>query len=236
MKRMLQQLTNNPVKSVFAGTLISATIQSSSVTTVITTGFLSAGLLNLAQAIGIIFGANVGTTITVQLIAFDIGFLAPVFLLFGFAFREFVIFQKYKNYGNVLLGLGLLFIAINLMKEGTYFLKDSHSFNSWLSDTNTPVKGILIGFLFSALLQSSSATIAVLIVLSSQGFIGLEQGVAIILGSNLGTCVKTFVFAFRKNRVGLQTAMAYFLFNAVGVLLFFPWIFQAFCLVHPFEV
>lgn len=227
MKKILQQLTNNPIKSVCAGTVITATIQSSSITTVLTVGFVSAGLLNLSQAIGIIIGANVGTTITAQLIAFDASYLAPFLLLFGFIFSEFISSEKFKNSGYILLGLGLLFVGMGLMKEGTSFLRESESFRNWLADANTPVMGIIMGILFTAVVQSSSATTGVVIVFSSQGLIGLEQGVAIILGSNIGTCITAFLAVIGKPRVALQTAVAHSMFNIIGVLLFLPWI-------HPF--
>jgi phosphate:Na+ symporter len=222
LKSAIQNMTRNSVKAVLTGAFITSVIQSSSITTVIAVGFITAGLLNLTQVIGIIIGANIGTTITAQMIAFDLSFLAPILLLLGFIISEFIRSEKSRHLGIVLLGLGMVFIGMEMMSHATHPLRSSQQFHDWLLQANNPLTGVLAGLIFTAIVQSSSATTGIVIVLSSQGFITLEQGISIILGSNLGTCVTALLASLGKPRIALRAASAHVIFNLLGVVLFFP--------------
>jgi phosphate:Na+ symporter len=178
MQRMLARMTTNRFKAVLAGAGITAIIQSSSVTTVLVVGFISAGLMNLGQGIGIILGADIGTTITAQIIAFKITHYALVLVAVGFAMLFAFKVERIKQYGTILMGLGLIFFGMDLMSTATSPLRTYTPFINLMQGMANPLAGILLGTLFTAIVQSSSAAIGVIIVLASQGLITLETGIA----------------------------------------------------------
>lgn len=232
MKTFLQRMTKNRFTSLLAGTSITAIIQSSSVTTVLAVGFVSAGLLSFNSTLGIILGANIGTTVTAQIIAFKITKAAYFFVAFGYLLSVLISKQQIRDIGSIFLGLGLVFLGMNLMSEATGPLKSYEPFIGLMKGLDNYLVGIAIGLVFTAVVQSSSATTGVVIVMASQGLIGTGAGIAIILGANIGTCVTAVLSALGKPRDALRVAAAHVLFNVLGVVLWFAFIGQLESLVE----
>ncbi|MCP5550075.1 MAG: Na/Pi cotransporter family protein [Akkermansiaceae bacterium] len=226
MRRFLGRLTTNPVKGVLAGAATTAIIQSSSVTTVLVIGFISAGLMTLPQAIGVIMGANIGTTVTAQIVAFKVTKYALALVAGGFAWRLVARERKAAFYGDMILGLGLLFFGMELMSDATRPLRTHEPFIEWMRRMDNPVLGIAVAAAFTAIIQSSSATTVMVIVLAGQGLISLPGGIALILGANLGTCVTAVLGSIGKPREALQASAAHILFNLAGVLVWVGFIPQ----------
>jgi phosphate:Na+ symporter len=224
MRDLLARVTTNRFKGVLAGGFTTAVIQSSSVTTVLVVGFVSAGLMSLQQSIGVIMGAGIGTTVTAQIIAFKVTQYALVAVVIGFVMQFFFDSERVKRYGTMLLGLGLLFYGMNLMGDATLPLRSYQPFVDLLARMDNPYIAVLISAGFTAVIQSSSATTAVIIVLASQGFISLEQGIPLVFGANIGTCVTALLATIRKQRPALRAALVHVLFNVFGVLIWFGFI------------
>jgi phosphate:Na+ symporter len=218
LQAVLGTLTANRFRGVLAGAGITALLNSSTITTVLLVGFVSAGLMTLEQSVPMIMGANIGSTLTAQIIAFNISAITPFllacgFLLHGFAKRELV-----RELGGVLLGLGLLFLGIELMGDATRPLRNYEPFIVLMQDMRSPWLGILIGAVFTAIVQSSAATLAIVIALGSQGLIPLESGIALILGANVGTCGTAMLASIGKSAEAAQVGIVHLLFNVLGVL------------------
>ena len=224
MRDVLARVTTNRFKGVLAGGFTTAVIQSSSVTTVLVVGFVSAGLMSLQQSIGIIMGAEIGTTVTAQIIAFKVTQYALVAVVIGFVMQFFFDNERVKRYGTMLLGLGLVFYGMNLMGDATHPLRSYQPFIDMLAQMDNPYLAVLISAGFTAVIQSSSATTAVIIVLASQGLISLEQGIPLVFGANIGTCVTALVATIRKQRPALRAALIHVMFNVLGVLIWFGFI------------
>ena len=226
MKKVLAKLTTNRFTGALAGAFVTAIIQSSSVTTVLVVGFISAGLMSLTQSIGVIMGANIGTTITAQLVAFKVTHYALVLVAAGF----FMLFgsknEKLRHYGHMIMGLGLIFFGMHLMSDGTKPLRTYQPFMEMMQQMDNPLTGILLAAAFTALVQSSSATTGLVITLASQGFISLEAGIALIFGSNIGTCITAILASLGKPREAVRAAVVHVLFNVAGVALWFAFIPQ----------
>lgn len=222
MKKLLLRITSNRFKGALTGAFVTSVIQSSSVTTVIVVGFISAGLLQLKQAISIIMGANIGTTITAQVIAFKVTGLALLMIAVGFALKLLVKQERIKYFGLMLMGLGLIFLGMNLMSDATHPLRDYQPFILLMQQIENPFIGILIAAVFTAIIQSSSATIAIVIALATQGFISLEAGIALTFGANVGTCVTAALASIGSPREAKQAAFVHILFNILGVLIWLP--------------
>ena len=219
MKRMLARLTTNRVKAAVAGAFVTAVIQSSSVTTVLVVGFVSAGLMTLTQSIGVIMGANIGTTVTAQIIAFKVTKYALVLVAVGFGMQFAGREEKVRFYGSMVMGLGMIFFGMELMSQATHPLRSYTPFIDMMRSMSNPVLGIAVAAGFTAVVQSSSATTGVVIVLASQGFITLEGGIALIFGANIGTCVTALLATAGKPREALQAGIVHVVFNVAGVLL-----------------
>ena len=226
MKSLLARMTTNRFKAAFAGAFVTAVIQSSSVTTVLVVGFISAGVLSVSQSIGIIMGANIGTTITAQIIAFKVTQYAMLLIAGGFGAQFLSKRENVRRYGLMMMGLGLVFFGMNHMSEATRPLRTYQPFIDLMQGMSSPLTGVLIGALFTALVQSSSATTGVIIVLASQGFITLEAGIALAFGANLGTCITALLAAIGKPLEAVRAAAIHVLFNVLGVLLWFLFIPQ----------
>ena len=224
MKRLLARLTTNRFKAAFAGAFVTAVIQSSSVTTVLVVGFISAGLLSLSQSVGVIMGANVGTTVTAQIIAFKVTQYALVLVAVGFAMLFAGKRERIKHYGAIVMGLGLIFFGMELMSDATRPLRDYEPFIDLMRRMEGPAVGILLSAAFTAIVQSSSATTGVVIVLATQGFITLEAGIALVFGANIGTCVTALLAALGKPREAVRAAVVHVVFNVLGVLLWLGFI------------
>jgi len=224
MRDVLAKVTTNRFKGVLAGGFTTAVIQSSSVTTVLVVGFVSAGLMSLQQSIGIIMGAEIGTTVTAQIIAFKVTQYALVAVVIGFVMQFFFAGERVKRYGVMLLGLGLVFYGMNMMGDATRPLRGYQPFIDLLTRMDNRYLAVLISAGFTAMIQSSSATTGVIIVLASQGLIALEQGIALVLGANIGTCVTALLATIGKQRMALRAALVHVTFNVLGVLIWFGFI------------
>jgi len=226
MKSFLRSMTRNRWTSLLAGTGITAVIQSSSVTTVLAVGFVSAGLLSFQSTLGLILGAHVGTTVTAQIIAFKITKASWAMVAFGFLISVIFVKKSFKDIGSIILGLGLVFLGMNVMSEATEPLKTYEPFMKLMEGLDNKLWGILIGTVFTAAVQSSSATTGVVIVLVSQGLLDTYSGISIILGANIGTCVTALLAAFGKPRAAMRVAFSHVFFNVAGVLIWFAFINQ----------
>ena len=222
MKSVLARLTTNRFKAVFAGAFVTSIIQSSSVTTVLLVGFVSAGLLTLQQSIGVILGSNIGTTVTAQIIAFKVTQYASLLIAAGFALLFLSKSERLRHIGNMVMGLGLIFFGMQMMSAATAPLRNHQPFVDYLANLRHPLAGILVSAAFTAIVQSSSATTGVIIVLASQGWVTLELGVALVFGANIGTCVTAMLGAMGKPREAVRAAVAHVIFNVLGVLIWYP--------------
>ena len=226
MQSILATLTRNRFMGVLTGAFVTAVVQSSSITTVLVVGFISAGLMSMAQSVGIIMGANIGTTITAQIIAFKVTKLALVMIAMGFSLDFFGKHENIKHYGSMLMGLGLIFFGMGIMSEAMQPLRSYAPFLHLMQEMANPLFGILVAAVFTALIQSSSATTGIVIVMASQGFISLLAGIALAFGANIGTCVTALLASINKPREAVRAAMVHVLFNVLGVLLWVAFIPQ----------
>ncbi len=220
MKQILEKLTANRFLGVLVGAVITAIIQSSSATTVMVVGFVNCGMMTLQQAVWIIMGANIGTTVTGLLIALDVGAIAPVIAFLGVAIIVFVKNEKMYNIANILAGLGILFIGMDMMGAAMKPLGDSEAFVSLLTRFENPVLGILAGTVFTALIQSSSASVGILQTLANSGIIGLSSSAFVLFGQNIGTCVTALLAAIGTSRNARRTTIVHISFNVIGTILF----------------
>ena len=220
MRRILEVLTSNRFAAVGIGAAVTAVIQSSSATTVMVVGFVNAGLMNLLQATGVIMGANIGTTITGQLIAFKLSDIAPFILFIGMLMTIFSKKRKVSKIGEIVLGFGLLFVGITLMSQAMDPLKENEQFRSFLVNFKNPVVGILVGTIFTAVIQSSSASVGILQTLAVLGLIGLDNAVYVILGQNIGTCITAILAAIGTSANSKRTAGIHLMFNILGTTIY----------------
>ena len=221
LKKILERLTSNRFLGVAVGTGITAAVQSSSATTVMVVGFVNAGIMTLVQATWIIMGANIGTNITSQLIALDIGKLAPLFALLGVIFIVFLRSKKLHHAGQIIAGLGILFIGMSMMSQSMTPLRDDPVFLDLMTQFGNPFLGILIGALFTAIIQSSSASVGILQALAASGLIGLPNAVYVLFGQNIGTCVTALIASAGVSRNAKRAALIHLTFNIVGTAFFF---------------
>lgn len=226
MKMVLATLTKNRFTGALTGAFVTAIINSSSVTTVLVVGFITAGLMSLSQSIGVIMGANIGSTITAQLIAFKVTEVSLLMVAVGFAMMLLSKKEKIKQYGGMLMGLGMVFFGMSVMSEGMKPLRTYQPFIDLMIHMENPLIGILIGASFTALIQSSAATTGIVIVMASQGFISLPAGIALAFGANIGTCVTALLASIGKPREALRAATVHVLFNVLGVLIWMGFISQ----------
>ena len=224
MKIILAKLTTNRFMGAITGAFVTAIIQSSSVTTVLVVGFITAGLMSMAQSIGIIMGANIGTTITAQIVAFKVTKFALLMVAVGFGMLFTSKQEKIKQYGGMIMGLGLVFFGMGVMSEAMSPLRSYQPFLDLMRSMENPLIGILVAAGFTGLIQSSSATTGIVIVMATQGFITLEAGIALAFGANIGTCVTAMLAAIGKPREAVRAAVVHVLFNVFGVLLWVSFI------------
>ncbi|WP_295619968.1 Na/Pi cotransporter family protein [uncultured Intestinimonas sp.] len=228
MKSILERLTSNRFLGVLVGAVITAVIQSSSATTVMVVGFVNSGMMTLQQAVWIIMGANIGTTITGQLIALDVGVLAPFFAFVGVAMCVFVKKPIFHHYGSIIGGLGVLFIGMDMMSASMAPLRDMPAFVDLMTRFSNPVLGILAGAVFTAIIQSSSATVGILQALANSGVVTLDSAVFVLFGQNIGTCITAVLAAIGTNRNAKRTTIIHLMFNVIGTC-----VFTVLCLVTP---
>jgi len=228
MKRILERLTSNRFLGVIVGAGITAVIQSSSATTVMVVGFVNSGMMTLRQAVWIIMGANIGTTITGQLIALDVGAMAPLFAFLGVALVVFFKKPSCHHYGQIIAGLGVLFIGMEMMSSAMSPLRESEAFVGLMTQFSNPVLGILAGMVFTAIIQSSSASVGILQALATSGLIGLPSAVYVLFGQNIGTCITAVLASIGTNRNAKRTTIIHLLFNIIGTT-----IFTVICITTP---
>jgi phosphate:Na+ symporter len=222
MKSILARLTRNRVTGVLTGAFVTAVIQSSSVTTVLVVGFISAGLMTLTQSVGVILGADIGTTITAQIIAFNIKEYSLLLVAAGFLVIFVARRETARHYGKAIMGLGLVFLGMGIMGEAMRPLRSWQPFLDIMAGLANPWLGILVGAVFTALVQSSSATVGIIIVLGSQGLVSLPAAIALLLGANVGTTVTALLAAIGRPREAQRSAVIHLIFKVVGVLI---WVF-----------
>lgn len=223
MRTILEKGTRNPVRGVLTGALVTALIQSSSATTVLTVGLVNAQLLTLRQAIGVIMGANIGTTMTAYMIGFNLQDYALPILGLGALFFLFASSKKFKVIGQSLFGFGILFFGLTVMGNGMQPLKDLSFFVDLMTSIdNNSIIGVLLGMFFTFLVQSSSATIGVLQQLAYQGAVTYNQAVPILFGDNIGTTITALLAALGASVSARRTALTHFIFNVVGTIIFLP--------------
>ncbi len=220
LKDILSALTKNKISGVLTGLAVTGVIQSSCATTVTAVSFVSAGILSLSGAVGIVMGANIGTTITSLIIAFNFSDVAPIAVFFGTVLKMFSKKQKLQSVGMIIIGFGLLFIGLNTMSSSFEAMKDNPDFLSFISKTDGKIQGVLTGFVMTAIMQSSSATVGILQALAMQKLVPLSTAFYIILGQNIGAVIPVIISSAGASKTAKQVSVIHFLFNFIGTVLF----------------
>jgi len=222
LRILLRRLTTNRFSGAAVGAVVTGLIQSSTVTTVLVVGFVSAGLMTVSQSVGVILGANIGSTMTAQIIAFRITDWALPLVAVGFALGSFARRDRIRQLGMTTMGLGMLFLGMDLMSGAAEPLRDYPPFVTLMARMDIAILGVLVGALFTGVVQSSAATAGVVILLAGQGLITLDGAIAVMLGANIGTCGTALLATIGRTREALQAALVHLIVNVVGVLM---WIF-----------
>ena len=220
MKQILEKLTSNRFLGIIVGALITAVIQSSSATTVMVVGFVNSGLMTLQQAVWIIMGANIGTTITGQLVALSVSDMAPILAIIGVIMVTFISNKKANSIGEILAGLGVLFIGMSMMSSAMSPLRTEPLFIDFMTTISNPFIAVLFGAAFTALIQSSSASVGILQTIAMGGLIPLSSSIYIIFGQNIGTCITAVMAALSAKRSAKRTTVIHLSFNLIGTAIF----------------
>ena len=226
MRDLLGRWTTNRFKGLLSGAFVTAVIQSSSVTTVMVVGFVAAGMMTLQQTFGVILGANIGTTLTAHIIAFDVTAFGLVLVAFGYGLLFFSKTDRIRQAGNAIMGLGLLFFGMELMGLATEPLASYEPFIQVMQSLDSILPAIILSTLFTAVVQSSSATTGLVIVIANEGLISLETGIAMVLGANIGTSITAVLASAGQPRPAKQAAAVHVIFNTLGALIWIPFIPQ----------
>jgi phosphate:Na+ symporter len=226
--KWIQRFTSNTFSSLIVGTVATTILDSSSAVIIITIVLVNSKVLTFRQAMGVVLGANIGTTVSSQIIAMDVGKYSPIFLLIGFVLLIIAKSDKVNNIGRVILYFGVLFFGLYTMENAVEPLKDEAFFTEWMKKTENPILGAIIGAIVTLVIQSSSATVGMAIILSKKGFLSLTGGVAVMLGAELGTCSDTLLATIKGSRQALKTGLFHVTFNLfsiiLGLLLFYPFV------------
>ncbi len=220
MKQILEKLTKNRFLGIIVGALITAVIQSPSATTVMVVGFVNSGLMTLQQAVWIIMGANIGTTITGQLVALSVSDMAPILAIIGVVLVTFISNKKANSIGEILAGLGVLFIGMSMMSSAMSPLRTEPMFIDFMTTISNPFIAVLFGAAFTALIQSSSASVGILQTIAMGGLIPLSSSIYIIFGQNIGTCITAVLAALSAKRSAKRTTVIHLSFNLIGTAIF----------------
>lgn len=221
MRSILEFFTKNKLMGTFVGIVFTAIVQSSSATTVMVVSFVNSGLMTLAQAAGVIMGANIGTTVTSQLIAFDLSKIAPLFVMIGVVMMMISKKVKVKRFGEVVLGFGILFVGLSTMSGAMSGFRNSPVIVDMLSSLDNHLLAIVIGFAITAILQSSSATVGIVLLMATQGLLHLDICFFLILGCNVGSCVSALLASLGGKKEAKRAAWIHFMFNVVGSAIIF---------------
>jgi phosphate:Na+ symporter len=224
----IQKFTSNTLSSLIVGIVATTLLDSSSAVIIITIVMVNSKVLSFRQAMGIVLGANIGTTVSSQIIAMDVGKYSPIFLLIGFVLLFAAKSEKMSNLGRVILYFGVLFFGLFTMENAVEPLKDEAFFTEWMRKTENPFLGAIIGAIVTLVIQSSSATVGMAIILAKKGFLSLTGGVSVMLGAELGTCSDTLLATIKGSRQALKTGLFHVTFNllsiAIGLILFYPFV------------
>ena len=229
MKKLMEKLTDTTFKGVLIGTLITALIQSSSATTVMLVGFVNSGLMSLSQTVGIIMGANIGATLNGVLLAVGVGEMAPLIIFVGAALIMFSKKERFKQYGNIIIGLGILFQGMNMMSSSMAGLRSSPAFINLITTFENPLIGVAVGTVFTAIIQSSSATVGILESLALAGLVTLDNGIYVMFGATMGTCITAAIASIGTGVNAKRVAIIHLLFNIIGTV-----VFVLICIFFPF--
>jgi len=224
LRNILQKLTVNRFMGAITGAFVTAVLNSSSVTTVLVVGFVTAGVMTLAQSVGVIMGANIGSTMTAQLLAFNLSAYSLILVAVGFFMTFASKSERPKYFGMMILGLGLVFYGMGLMSEGMKPLRSYEPFLDILASMENPLLGILAGAVFTGLVQSSAATVGIAIAMASEGLLALPAGIALALGANIGTCATALLAALGKPTEAVRASVVHISFNIAGVLIWLPFL------------
>lgn len=217
MKKILARFTTNRFAGVLTGTVATTLLDSSSVTIIMVIALVNAGLLSFAQSLGVIMGSNIGTTISSQIVALEINQYAPVALAIGFGMYTIPKNKKWKSAGKLVFGIGLIFFGLEVVGNAVKPLEQHQGFLEWMTRMEAPLLGALIGAAFTVMVQSSSATLGVVITLAMQGLITLPAGIAIMLGAEIGTCADTLVATVGRSRDAIRAGIFHLTFNIITV-------------------
>jgi Na/Pi-cotransporter len=226
MRTILSQITHNRIIAVGVGTFVTMVIQSSSATTVMLVSFVHSKLMKFRQSIGVILGAGIGTTITAQLIAFKLTDYSLLLIGIGFILNSFTKSKNLRNIGKTILGFGILFFGMHIMSDSMFPLRSFSPFIDFIVKLENPFLGILVGAIFTALIQSSSAFIGIMIILATQGLLTIEASIPLLFGANIGTAITAILAGIKTDREAKQVALAHTLIKVIGVLIFLFWIPQ----------
>lgn len=221
LRSVLEFFTKNKFAGIIVGIVFTGIVQSSSACTVMVVSFVNSGLMNLYQAVGVILGANIGTTVTSQLISFNLSKYAPLFLLIGVVMIMFFKKEAVTKLGDVLVGFGVLFLGLSLMSQSMEGLKTSPQITDLFASLTNPFLAVLVGFIVTSIIQSSSVTVSIVLLLAQQGMLNLPICLFIILGCNMGSCVTALIASLAGMKEAKRAAMIHFLFNLVGSLIVF---------------
>lgn len=225
LKGILERVTTNPISALLVGTSITAIVQNSSVTTVMVVGLVNSGLISLFQAAGIIMGANIGTTITAQLVALKLTPMAPIFVAIGAFIVLFAKGKKKRELGHIVLGFGILFMGVGIMSNLVKQIANSPEFESLVVTIgDSKLMGFFLGLVITVVIQSSAATTGILIVLASTGSININMSIPILFGCNIGTCVPTLLATVGTSKIAQKAGIIHLLFNILGIVIFMPFI------------
>ena len=224
----IKKYTSNSFSSLLVGIVVTTLLDSSSAVIIITIVLVNSQILTFKQAMGIVLGANIGTTVSSQIIALDVGKYSPIFLLIGFILLFIAKSEKLTNIGKTILYFGVLFFGLFTMENAVEPLKDEAFFTEWMKKTENPIAGAIIGAIVTLVIQSSSATVGMAIILSKKGLISLTGGIAVMLGAELGTCSDTLLATIKGSKQALKTGLFHVIFNLlsimIGLILFYPFV------------
>ncbi len=226
--KWIVKFTSNTFSSIVVGVIVTALLDSSSAVIIITIVFVNSKILTFKQAMGIVLGANIGTTISSQIIAMDIGKYSPILLVIGFVLLLVSKSERVNNTGKIILYFGVLFFGLFTMENAVEPLKDEAFFSEWLKKTENPLMGAMVGTVVTLIIQSSSATVGMAIILSKKGLLSLGGGIAVMLGAELGTCSDTLLATIKGSRAAIKTGLFHLSFNLlsiiIGLIFFFPFV------------